>query len=154
LLALACVARLLGRHGRRGPAVADAEVELVAVGRHGDVLAGPEPAVEQHRGQPVVDLPLNRAAQRPGTELRLESPPCQPVDRLGGELHRDRLRVQPPDRLLEQQAGDLPQLRLVEVPEHDDLVDPVQELRPECFPQPRHDPVPQLLVVSAGGHGV
>jgi len=45
----------------------DVECEPVALARHGYVLPGSEPAVEQHRRQPVAHLPLDRPAQRPGT---------------------------------------------------------------------------------------
>jgi hypothetical protein len=42
-----------------------AEAELVAIHRHGDVLAGLELAFQQERRQVVVDLSLNGPADRP-----------------------------------------------------------------------------------------
>src|SRR5580704_13618096 len=128
-------------------AVRGAEREFVTLAGDGHVLAGMQPAVEQHRRQLVVDLALDRAAQRPGAELGLEAAPGEPVDRFRREVHRDILRVQAAGGLLEEQAGDLPQLRLVEVPEDDDLVDAVEELRTERLPQAGHDAVAQLRVL-------
>ena len=46
------------------------------------------------------------------------------------------------------------QLLGVQLPEHHDLVDPVEELRPHRLAQPAHDPVAQgLLGVAAARRG-
>jgi hypothetical protein len=109
------------------------------------VLVRGEAAVEQHGGQPVVHLALDRPAQRAGAELGRQAAPGEPFDRPGGEVHRDCLRVQPAARLPQQQAGDPAQLCLVKLTEDDDLVDAVDELRPEGLAQPGEHSVASVL---------
>ena len=100
-----------------------------------DCAARAELAVEQHRGQRVVDLALDRAAQRPGAELGLVAVLGEPVDRGLGELDARCPGRAAAAGVLQQQIGDLVQLLGVEPAEDDDLVDPVEELGPEVLAQ-------------------
>ena len=110
-------------------------------------LSSPSLSVQQHPRELVVDLALDGAAQRAGAVLRLVAVPGQPVDGLRGELDRDVLGVHPAPGLLQQQVGDLPQLSVVELPEDHDLVDAVEELRPEVLAQRPQDPLARGLLV-------
>ena len=118
---------------------------------HQHLLAGRDLPVEQHPRQLVVDLALNRAAHRPGPELRLVALVSDPVHRAVGELQPHILGVQPAPGLLQQEPGDLPQLLAAELAEHDDLVDPVQELRPERLPQPPHELIVERALLRIPG---
>ena len=85
----------------------------------------------------------------------------QPVDSGAAELDLDALGPQPPPGVVQQQFGDLRKLAAVELAEHHDLIDPVEELRPEGLPQPVQfvQPDPHLLrqvvdAVIAGCRGI
>ena len=99
----------------------------------GDLVAGLEPAAEHHPRELVLDQALDRPPQRAGAELRVEALAREQLDRLVAELDLDPLRAQPPCQPVEQQLRDLGQLLVGEGPEDDDLVDPVDELRPEAL---------------------
>src|SRR4029450_1397362 len=98
-----------------------------------DDLAGLELAKKDLLRQGVLDLPLDRAAQRPGAEHGVESMVSKQFLRRLGELETHVLVVQPKIDLGHHQVDDLDDLLRGELVEDDDVVDPVEEIRPETL---------------------
>src|SRR3954447_23435059 len=113
----------------------DVEPKLATLDPDGHAIAGLEIAGEQHPRKLVLDQTLNGAPQRSRAELGVEALLAEVRDRRVGELRLDPLGSQPAADLVKQKPGDLEQLLLVQRPEDDDLVDPVEELGPEALPQ-------------------
>src|SRR5215813_1805635 len=108
-----------GEIGQLHSGVLDAglEPEPAVMGVDGDSLARLDLAVQQHPRQRIVDLALDRPAHRAGAELGLMTVLSDPVNRSRSETHRHVLGMQLAASFLQHQAGDLPQLLLVELAE-------------------------------------
>src|SRR3954471_14549546 len=79
----------------RRKAVESADDELIAVGVDGDVVALGDGAVEDRRGQPVADLPLDHPLERAGPERRVVPLTGDERRRVGRDLERDAPSRQP-----------------------------------------------------------
>src|SRR4051794_35634448 len=101
-----------------------------ALDQHGPALLG-ERLLEDEVRQRVLDVALDRAAQRPGAHGRVPALLDQEVLRRLLELQLQLALGQRGADAQEQQVDDLLDLDLRELVEDDDLVDPVQELRAE-----------------------
>ena len=99
-------------------------VTVVALGE----LAGEDPS-----RQGILELPLERPPQRPRPVDRVVALPREVAERGIGHFQVHAGLGQPALHAGGQQSDDLAQLRLVERPEDDDLVDAVEELRPEVL---------------------
>src|SRR4051812_33927627 len=132
--------------GRR--ALLDLEAQLVAVHVHRDLVAGLDAAVEHQPRELVLDQPLDGAPQRARPVLGVVALAREQSHRLLRELDLDPLRPQPATEPVEQEPCDLQELLLGERAEDDDLVDPVDELRPEAAAQAIHQLVLELVEVA------
>ena len=100
-----------------------------------DDLAGPQLAEQDPLRQIVLDLPLDRAAQRPRAEHRIIAPLGQQRPGRGQQLQAHVPVLEPLIHLGDHQVHDGENLLLAEPAEHDGVIDPVQELRPEVLLQ-------------------
>src|SRR6187551_1256506 len=94
-------------------------------------LAGTELAGEDAPRQWVLEMALDRAAERPRAVQRVVALPREQRERGIGHLEGEARLRHPSLDVRHEQPDDLAQLRLVERLEDDDLVDAVEELRPE-----------------------
>ena len=105
----------------------------------------------QHEvGQRILDVALDRPAQRPGAHRRI---PALVDEQILGRLRQLELQLALGHRLADprqQQLDDLLDLVLGQLVEDDHLVDPVQELGPEDLLQLAHDPVLHVVVGDPG----
>ena len=99
-------------------------------------------------GDGVLDVALNHAAQRTGTEQRVEALLREQVLGGVGEFERHMTVEQAVVELLDVQIHDLAHLRLGELLEDDDVVQTVQELRAELLLQFGADLVLHALVAG------
>src|SRR4051794_31204017 len=118
----------LGRGGcRRGLL----EHELAVLDVDADDVALREAAVEQSERKRVLDEPLQRALQRPRAVRRIPARLRHDLLRRVAQLELQAPLAKACAQLRELQLNDRAQLLAREWVELDDLVDPVQELRPE-----------------------
>ena len=104
-----------------------------------------ELAAEDEVGERVLDQALDRTAQRSCPHRRVVALLDEQLSGIVGELDdRSVFRHLLADAL-HQQVDDLEDLRALELVEDDDLVDAVQELRPEDLLELRHDPLLHLV---------
>src|SRR6516164_1234611 len=98
-------------------------------------VARPQLAEQDLLGQAVLDLPLDRAAQRTGAEHRIVAALGEQI--LGGrpDLDAHVAVLQPLVDLGDHQVHDLEDLFLLQLVEHDHVVDTVEELGPEVLLQ-------------------
>src|SRR3954470_8484132 len=108
-------------------------VRVLALDVHHDDLTRGQLAVEDLLAQRVLDLALDGPAQRPGTQDRVEAAVGQQL--LGGRRHLERhvLVRQLALHAGEHEVDDPDDLVLAQLVEHDDVVDAVEELRPEVL---------------------
>ena len=97
------------------------------------ISPGLELAVENLLRQHVLDLPLDRAAQRPGAERRVVALLRQQRLRRGRELQAHVLVAQLHVDPREHEIDDLDDLVPAQLVEDDDVVDAVEELGPEVL---------------------
>src|SRR5690349_5744666 len=84
------------------------------------------------------ELALDHPPERPRTVDRVVAMLGEVVARLIGQFELDLALFEALAQPLDLNIDDLAQLFLVQRMEHDDLVDAVQELRPEMLPQRLH----------------
>ena len=121
----------------------------VALDHHG--RAGDHLALAQHFvGERVLDVALDRAAQRPGAHRGVPAFLDQQVLGLVGQLQLQLVLGDLDADAVDHQVDDLLDLFLGQLVEDDHLVDPVEELGPEDFLQVAHDPVLHVVVGHAG----
>src|SRR5262245_6300338 len=149
--------RLLGRHrdlvhvlGRGARDDLDLDLVVrVALLVDEDRRAGRDLAPEHEVGERVLDVALDRAAQRPGAHRRVVALLDEQVLRLFREGHVRGVLAHLVAQPLHEQVDDRLDLFLRQLVEDDHLVDAVQELRAEDLLQLAHDPVLHLLVRQA-----
>src|SRR5215208_4235159 len=134
------------------------ESQHVSLPFDSDGVALVEVALQQLERDRVLQQPLDHPLQRPGSIHRIVTF-CR-NERLGRGRHIQRevpLRqhtVQP----LQLQVDDVHQILATELTEHDNIVYPIEELRPEMIPElvphPLLDPLPSLRILPAGIHDV
>ena len=115
---------------------------------HNHALTVFEIAHQDLLGDGVLDVALNHAAQRTGTEQRVEALLREQVLGGVGEFERHMTVEQAVVELLDVQIHDLAHLRLGELLEDDDVVQTVQELRAELLLQFGADLVLHALVAG------
>src|SRR5690348_13103551 len=81
--------------------------------------------------QRILELLLNRTLERPRAVHRIEADIAEQIQRLVAERQLQLPLRKPFREVVGLDPRDLPDLRLVERAEHDDLVEPVDELGPE-----------------------
>jgi hypothetical protein len=118
-----------------------------AVDVHHDDLTGGQLAVEDLLRQRVLDLALDGPAQRPGTQHRVEPAVRQQLLGVLRDLQRHVLVRQLALHAGDHEVDDLDDLVLGQLVEHDDVVDAVEELRPEVLLELLVDLVLHPLVV-------
>src|SRR3954453_13838161 len=101
-------------------------------------------------GERVLDVALDRAAQRTGAHRGVPTLVDQQVLGLVGQIQLQLVLGDLDADAVDHQIDDLLDLVLGELVEDDHLVDPVEELRPEDFFQVAHDPVLHVAVGHAG----
>ena len=111
------------------------EDELAVLGIDLHVVARVELAVQDLLAEAVLDLVLHRATQRPGAEGRVEPDLDELLLGRARQLDRHVAVEQALAEALDEQIDDLQQLLLVELREHDDVVDAVEELGLEVLLQ-------------------
>src|SRR4051794_6870507 len=114
---------------------------------HDDLTSG-QLAVEDLLRQRVLDLALDGPAQRPGTQHRVEAAVRQQLLGSRGDLQRHVLVRQLGLHTGGHKVDDLDDLVLGQLVEHDDVVDTVEELRPEVLLELFVDLVLHPLVVA------
>ncbi len=92
-------------------------------------------AIEQCQGQRILHHPLDRALQRPRTEGRVVAVANQHFLRLGGQREAQLSRPEHRIQLDQLQIDDLRDLLLAQGPEDHDVIDAIEELRPELLAQ-------------------
>ena len=122
------------RAPRRCARLLDLEVAAVAVHVDRDPVAGLEPAAEHHPRELVLDEPLDRPPQRARAELGVVALVARAARR-ASSVNSTSIRCARSRRASRSSSSlrDLGELLLGEGPEDDDLVDPVDELRPEAL---------------------
>jgi hypothetical protein len=100
-----------------------------------DGVACTEVAFEQPQRQRVLDHPLDRTLERPGAVRGIPTGLRHDLLRSVRQLDRDPTGLEPVTQTLELEIDDVRQLVTCEGLELDDLVDAVQELRPEELAQ-------------------
>ena len=115
---------------------------------HNHALTVFEIAHQDLLGDGLLDVALNHAAQRTGTEQRVEALLREQVLGGVGEFERHMTVEQAVVELLDVQIHDLAHLRLGELLEDDDVVQTVQELRAELLLQFGADLVLHALVAG------
>src|SRR5690606_17464584 len=125
------------------------ELQLPVVDVHDERIPLRELAFEQPDRERVLHQPLDRPLEWPRAERGIVPLAGDEVEGLVGEAHRDPALREHAAHTLQLQPDDLVQLLLAERVEHDDVVDAVQELRPEMPPQLREHDALGLLPVSA-----
>src|SRR5207244_2714980 len=88
---------------------------------------------------------VERPPKRPGAEFGIEALPCEEPNSVVRERDLDLLGTQAPREPVEQQPRDVHELILGQRAEHDDLADPVDELRAEAPAQYLHQVFLQLV---------
>ena len=96
-------------------------------------LAGAQLTEEHLLGHGVLDLALHGAAQRTSAQHRVEASRGEQVLGRGRELEAHVLVLEPDLEALDHHVDQLDDLVLGERREHHDLVDAVEELRPEVL---------------------
>src|SRR5919198_5726607 len=124
---------LLGSRGGLGDG-GSLEGELAVAGVGQDRVALAEAALEERRRERVLDQALQRTLQRTRTVRRIPTCLRQQLLRRRRQLDVDPPLRQPSPQSRELELDDLRELLARELLEDDDLVDPVQELRPEALP--------------------
>src|ERR1035437_3593520 len=108
-------------------------VLLGTVGADHDDLAGFELTVKNLLGKDVLDVALDRATQGTCAEHTVVAPLGEQSLGRGSELDTHVLVLEPHVELGDHQVDDLDDLRLGQLREHDDVVRPVEELRPKVL---------------------
>src|SRR6478735_9300868 len=117
----------------------DGDVDLLVVlASDEDCRAGLELAPEHVVGERVLDVALDRTAQRPGAHRGVVALLDEQVLRLVGQLDRHLVLGHLHAQAVQHQVDELEDLFLGELREDDDLVDPVQELGTEDLLQVAH----------------
>src|SRR5881275_206793 len=124
-------------------------VHHLALAPDEDRRTGLERAAEYEVRERILDVALDRAAQRPRAHRRVVSLLDEQVLRLVRELDRHLVRAHLLAQAAHQQLDDDLDLFLRELVEDDHLVDAVQELRPEHLLQLRHDLRLHVVVAEA-----
>src|SRR4029453_5245185 len=132
----------------------DLEVQVAAFDAHDHPVAGLHGPAQQQPRELVLDTPLDRPSERTSAELRVEPLLGEQLDRPAAELDLDPLCSQPARQPVEEQLRDLAELLVRQRTEDDDLVDPVDELRPEAGSEDVHQLLFQRLEVAAGSRGL
>src|SRR5690606_40259751 len=96
-----------------------------------DRVARPELCAQDPLGQRILDLLLDRPLQRPRTIDRVVARLRQPIERRVLELEANIPVRETAAQVLELDVDDPPDVLRLERVEHDDVVDPVDELRTE-----------------------
>src|SRR5439155_2292467 len=96
-----------------------------------DRVAGRELALEERSREWVLDEPLDRPLQRAGAEGRIGPLADDQLPGARRELDPEVLLEEPSLQALQEELDDLLEVALRQGVEHDDLVDPVEELGPE-----------------------
>src|SRR5512135_3372034 len=104
---------------------------MPALGVDADRVAGLELAFENLLRKRIFQLLLDSALERTRAVNRIEADVAEQVERLVRQLQRQLALSQALSEVLDLDARDLADLRLVQRAEHDDLVEAVDELRPE-----------------------
>ena len=108
-----------------------AEQDLLLIELDPDLLRLFEGAAQQFFRQRVLDEAFDRAPQRTGAELRFVPLRDQEVLDFVRDLEVEPAAEQPLAQLAELDVDDCEQVLLVQLPEDDDVVDAVDELRLE-----------------------
>src|SRR5687768_2888293 len=101
----------------------------------------------------ILDQALDGPTERSRSKGRVVADLRQETLRSVGELDPDVLTLELGGNPLDEQVDDRLDLSRLELVEHDDLVDTVQELGPEAALQLLVDPLPHLVVVHLGTPG-
>src|SRR5258708_4052115 len=112
------------------------ELPGLHVDEHGVSLA--EVPLQHADRERIQDAPLDRPLERPRAIRRVVSLLEQEILRLRAQLDADLPVFQPLHQALDLNVDDLPQLRLAEPMEDDDVVHAVEELGPERLSQDVH----------------
>src|SRR5438477_3655244 len=135
VLVVGGVRRLLRRDGDllgRDLAGNDRDVDLdLVLPLDENRRAGLERAAQDEVRERVLDVALNRAAQRPGAHRRVVTLLDQQLLRLVGQLDRNLVLAHLLAQAAEHQFDDVGDLFLRQLVEDDDLVDAVEQLGPE-----------------------
>ncbi len=107
------------------------ERQLAVLGVDAHDVAVHEVAFEQPERERVLEQPLNRPLERTRAVGRVPAGLGERRLRRVGQLEAETALGEPAAQPLELQPDDLAELLARQRPELDDLVDPVQELRPE-----------------------
>src|SRR6185312_1251277 len=143
------LASLLSRdYSRRSARLLLRESELPIAYRHADGIARPELAAQNPLRQRVLHLLLDGTLQRPGAVHRVEPGLAEQVARLVIERELDVPFEQALAQVLELDVDDAADLLHAERAEHDDVVDAVDELRPEVLLHDLHDGRLHLLILA------
>src|SRR4051794_20047315 len=128
------------------------DLGLLALGRPADHhrAAGHELGAQDEVGQRVLDVALDRAAQRPGAHRRVPPLVDQQVLGILGELELELTLGQGLPDAAQEQLDDRLDLVLLQLVEDDDVVDAVEELGPEHLLELAHDATLHVLVGHAG----
>src|SRR5258706_5436865 len=126
-----------GRRGRRhtrlgrGLVGGELEIELFAGPLDTDART-PRPLSAQYElRERILEVLLDRAIERPGSERRVEPAIDEQFDGLGGDIELDLLDPQTLLDLAQQDSDDAPHVVAREGVEDDDVVNAIQELRVE-----------------------
>src|SRR5206468_8465185 len=132
--------RVLFRSPYRAP-----ERERVARGVDDHGVTLDELVLEQPEGERVLNQALDGALERPRPKRRVVALPAE--ERLGrvGDIELDALGPETPLEVAELDLDDPSDLRAPERVEDHDLVDPVEELRPQRGAELLHEELPRLL---------
>src|SRR5664280_1814049 len=134
----------------RGALERERLVLLGTVSTDHDDLAGLELAVENLLGKDVLDVALNRATQGTCAEHTVVAPLREQRLGRGRELDAHVLVLHPNVELGDHQVDDLDDLGLRQLWEDDDVVHPVEKLRPEVLLELVGDLVLHPLVAGPG----
>src|SRR5690606_32793449 len=127
-----------GGSGRGARGLVLLEVDDAVLHGHADRVARPEVALQDPLRERIFQLLLNRPLQRPSAVDRIVAGLREVLARRIVEGERDVALAEPPPQVLELDVDDAPQMRALERAEHDDVVDPVDELRPEVLADDGH----------------
>src|SRR5579872_4756705 len=123
------------------------EGKLALAHAHADLIARNELPFQDARRERILDLLLDRALQRPSTVYRIEARLPDEVARLVIELQVHVALHQPLAQVRELNVDDLADLLGSKRVEHHDVVDAIDELRPETLLHDLHDGLAHARVV-------
>src|SRR3954451_18022086 len=114
------------------------EVEAGRARAHANGVAGPEVAPQDALSEWVLELLLDRPLERPRAVDRVEPSLGKPIARRRLEHEPDVAIGEPSVQVRELNVDDLADVLRLERMEHDHVVDPVDELRPEMLADDVH----------------